>query len=145
LPLNEVSLIRPLEAALLSFLSNAVCWRRPIHWCDFLVGRYILSLRKRDLGNLLFFRTFLKEGDPKPGVDRVKDTLRVYPLSQASNLPAVKFVDISGKAFNTISPGDYSLFEFVNRVIQDEPIDALDPDTLASSPPSDREGQALRT
>jgi hypothetical protein len=42
----------------------------------------------------------------------------------------MKFVDISGKAFNTIGPGDYSLFEFVNRVIQDEPIDALDPDTL---------------
>ena len=37
---------------------------------------------------------------------------------------------ISGKAFNTIGPGDYSLFEFVNRVIQDEPIDAMDPDTL---------------
>ena len=60
----------------------------------------------------------------------MKNTLRVYPLSQASNLPAVKSVDISGKAFNTISPGDYSLFEFVNRVIQYEPIDALDPDTL---------------
>jgi hypothetical protein len=86
--------------------------------------------RSRTIGNLLFFRTFLKNGDPKPGVDMVKSALRVYPLSQASNPPAMKFVNITGKAFNTIGPGDYSAFEFVNRVIQDEPIDALDADTL---------------
>jgi len=86
--------------------------------------------RSRTFGNLMFFRTFLKDGDPKPGVDSVKNSLRVYPLSQAANLPPMKFVNISGKAFNTIGPGDYSLFEFVNRVIQGEPIDAVDPDTL---------------
>ena len=86
--------------------------------------------RSRTIGNLLFFRTFLKEGDPKPGVDNVKRSLRVYPLSQAANPPPMKFVDISGKAFNTIGPSDYSLFEFVNRVVQNEPIDAVDPDTL---------------
>jgi len=28
--------------------------------------------RSRTVGNLLFFRTFLKDGDPKPGVDSVK-------------------------------------------------------------------------
>ena len=30
--------------------------------------------RSRTFGNLLFFRTFLKDGDPKPGVDRSKRT-----------------------------------------------------------------------
>lgn len=87
-------------------------------------------VRSRTIGNLLFFRTFLKDGDPKPGVDGVKKILKVYSLSRAADPPRMKFVDISGKAFNTIGPGDYSLFEFVNRVIQDEPVDALDPDTL---------------
>ena len=86
--------------------------------------------RSRTFGNLLFFRTFLKDGDPKPGVDNVKKNLRIYPLSQAANPPAMKFVNISGKAFNTIGPGDYSAFELLNRVIQDEPTDAVDPDTL---------------
>ena len=86
--------------------------------------------RSRTFGNLLFFRTFLKDGDPKPGVDNVKKNLRVYPLSQAANPPEMKFVNISGKAFNTIGPGDYSAFEFVNRTIQDEPSDASDPYTL---------------
>jgi hypothetical protein len=84
----------------------------------------------RTFGNLLFFRTFLKDGDPKPGVDSVKKNLRVYPLKPAANPPDMKFVNISGKAFNTIGPGDYFSFELLNRVIQDEPSDAMDPDTL---------------
>jgi hypothetical protein len=86
--------------------------------------------RSRTFGNLLFFRTFLKDGDPKPGVDSVKEKLRVYPLSKAANPPDTKFVNISGKAFNTIGPSDYSAFEYLNRVIQDEPSDALDASTL---------------
>jgi hypothetical protein len=86
--------------------------------------------RSRTFGNLLFFRTFLKDGDPKPGVDSVKKSLRVYSLSQAANPPAMKFVNISGTAFNTIGPSDYSAFEYLNRTIQDEPSDAMDPDTL---------------
>jgi hypothetical protein len=56
--------------------------------------------------------------------------LEILALSAAANPPEMKFVDISGKAFNTIGPSDYSAFEYLNRVIQDEPSDALDPDTL---------------
>ena len=54
----------------------------------------------------------------------------MYPLGQAGNPPEMKFVDITGKAFNTIGPSDYSAFEYLNRTIQDEPSDAMDPDTL---------------
>jgi hypothetical protein len=86
--------------------------------------------RTRTFGNLLFFRTFLKDGDPKPGVESVKKNLKVYSLSQVATPPLMKFVNISGKAFNTIGPGDYSLFEYIDRVIQDEPVDAVDPNTL---------------
>jgi hypothetical protein len=87
-------------------------------------------VRSRTFGNLMFFRTFLKDGDPKPGVDSVKKNLKVYNLSQVASSPEMKFVDISGKAFNTIGPSDYSLFEYLNNVVQNEPIDAVDPDTL---------------
>jgi hypothetical protein len=86
--------------------------------------------RSRTFGNLMFFRTFLKDGDPKPGVDSVKKDLRVYPLRQAAKPPPMNFVNISGKAFNTIGPGDYSMFELLDRVIQNEPSDALDPAAL---------------
>jgi hypothetical protein len=86
--------------------------------------------RSRTVGNLLFFRTFLRDGDPKPGVYSVKKSLKVYPLGQAANPPAMTFINISGKAFNTIGPSDYSLFELVSQVIQEEPTDAVDPNTL---------------
>jgi hypothetical protein len=86
--------------------------------------------RPRTFANLIFFRTFLKDGDPKPGVESVKKHMRIYPLSRSNDPPPMKFADISGKAFNTIGPGDFSAFEYLNDVVQSEPADALDPDTL---------------
>src|SRR5215475_8264043 len=53
-----------------------------------------------------------------------------YPLADAAHPPAMKFVNISGKAFNTIGPSDYTFWEAMNYVIQHEPSDAMDPITL---------------
>ena len=75
----------------------------------------------------------MKGGDPKPGVESVKGHLRVYPLGDAAKLPEMNFVNISGTAFNTIGPEDFSFFGYVNRVIQDEPSDAMDPEPTACS------------
>jgi hypothetical protein len=84
----------------------------------------------RTYGDILFFRTFLKDGDPKPGVESVKKLLRVYPLAKAANPPEMKFVNISGMEFNTIGPADYSFWDAINKVIQREPGDVTDPFTL---------------
>ena len=84
----------------------------------------------RTFGHIMFFRTFLKDGNPAPGVDNVKKNLKIYLLSQASNPPAMNFVNISGKVFNTIGPSDYSAFEFIDHMIQHEPIDVMSPDML---------------
>ncbi len=73
------------------------------------------------------WRSFLVNGDPKPGVDLVKKFTRVYPLSQAANPPQMKFVDVSGKAFCTVAPADYSFWDCLNQVVQEEPSEALDP------------------
>src|SRR5512137_2089497 len=40
------------------------------------------------------WRSFLENGDPKPGVDRVKKFTKIYPLSQAANPPALNFVNV---------------------------------------------------
>jgi hypothetical protein len=84
----------------------------------------------RTFGHIMFFRTFLKDGNPAPGVDNVKKNLKIYLLSQASNPPAMNFVNISGKVFNTIGPSDYSAFELIDYMIQHEPIDVMSPDML---------------
>ena len=50
----------------------------------------------------------------KKATENIKQNLKVYPLSQASNPPKMEFKDMSGLAgYNTIMPNDYSFFEFV--------------------------------
>jgi hypothetical protein len=66
----------------------------------------------------------------KLALDAIKKQTRVYLLAQAANPPEVKFVNISGKSFNTIHASDFSFFEEVNHVVQEEPTDAIDAETL---------------
>jgi len=76
------------------------------------------------------WRTFLVNGDPKPGVDMVKKFTKIYPLSQAANPPALNFVDVSGRDFCTVAPADYAFWEYLNQVVQEEPTESVDPVTL---------------
>ena len=76
------------------------------------------------------WRSFLVDGDPKPGVDMVKKFTKIYPLSQAGNPATPNFVDVSGKAFSTLAPADYTFWEDLNQVVQEEPTDPVDPTTL---------------
>jgi hypothetical protein len=59
-------------------------------------------VRSPTFGNFFFFRGFLVNGDSKPALDAIKKQKRIYLLAQAANPPDMKFVDASGKAFNTI-------------------------------------------
>jgi hypothetical protein len=79
-------------------------------------------------------RSFLIDNDPKPTVELIKKYLRIYPYSPggvgtsiatalegkvrlAANppIPETKFVEGTGKAFNTIPPSDYGFFEMINE------------------------------
>ena len=77
------------------------------------------------------WRSFVVDGDPKPGVDAVKKFTKIYPLSEVANPPVLKFVDMSGKPFNMVGPGDYRFWEILNQVVQDESTEAVDATTLA--------------
>ena len=76
------------------------------------------------------WRSFLVDGDPKPGVDAVKKFTKIYPLSQTANPPKLNFVDMSGKPFNMVGPSGYRFWEMLNQVVQEEPTDTVDPTTL---------------
>ena len=80
--------------------------------------------------NMAFFRAFVKDGDIAAAVRGVKEKARVYPLTQASNPPLQKFVNWSGKKFNTIHANDYRFYEELNAVIQYEPADAFNPELV---------------
>ncbi|SHF09123.1 Uncharacterized conserved protein [Kaistia soli DSM 19436] len=92
-------------------------------------------------------RAYLTDNDPKPTVDLIKKTLKIYPytpggygtsiataldgkvrLQADPPVPPTKFVEASGKAFNTIPPGDFSYFEMINENVQQEPATSYNPE-----------------
>ena len=56
--------------------------------------------------------------------------MRSYLLSEAANPHPAKFVNWSGKAFNPVGANDYSFYEDVNTLVQEEPADSEDPELL---------------
>ena len=88
------------------------------------------TFKSRTFGNLFATRGYQENGDPAPGTASIKRHLRIYPLADAAKPPATNFVNVSGKAFNTIHAMDFSFFEEVNDVVQEEPTEATDPETL---------------
>ncbi|HET9016931.1 MAG TPA: DUF1254 domain-containing protein [Thermomicrobiaceae bacterium] len=90
-------------------------------------GYYVL--RSRTYGNWLGVRAFIVDGDVRATAEHVKDSLRIYQLADASNPPATTFVDISGTAFNTVFANDATFFDEVVPVVQEEPLEAVDPET----------------
>jgi len=89
-----------------------------------------LVAKSRTYNLWLMGRGFKVNGDLKPAVDGIKKNLRVYPLSQAANPPATRFINGSGVAVNTVHANDFGYFEELNEVVQEEPSEALDPERL---------------
>jgi hypothetical protein len=92
-------------------------------------------------------RGYLVDNDPKPTVENIKKHMKIYPytpggvgtsiatalegkvrLEANPKVPETKFVEASGKSFNTIPPSDYSFFEVINANVQDEPADSYNPE-----------------
>lgn len=72
------------------------------------------------------WRSFLVNDDPRPGAELVKRFAKIYSPSEAANSPSLNFVDLSAKPFNTVAPADYSFWELLNQVVQEEPSASLD-------------------
>jgi hypothetical protein len=77
--------------------------------------------------NFMFLRGSIKNG-LKPAVENIKTRLKVYPLKDAASPAETEFVNVSNKAFNTVFPSDFTYFENLNEVVQEEPIDAINPE-----------------
>jgi hypothetical protein len=108
-------------------------------------GGYFIAHSKTN--NVLYaMRSFLADGkDPKPAVENIKKNLKIYPYEPGSygtsiaealegkvrlggepKIPETKFIEISGKSFNTIPPSDYGFFELINENVQEEPATSYD-------------------
>lgn len=87
-------------------------------------------LRSKTYGNLMFYRGFLDNGSTKTSLENTRKFYKAYSLSDAGNPPPVKFINVSGKEHNTIHANDYHFYEEVDAIVQYEPNEALDPETL---------------
>ncbi|HEX4044402.1 MAG TPA: DUF1254 domain-containing protein [Gammaproteobacteria bacterium] len=96
-------------------------------------------------------RMFLINNNPQPAVDTIKKTLKIYPYTPGgygtsiatllegkikpgtnAPIPETKFIEASGKAFNTLPANDYTFFEQVNALVQEQPNDAFDPEIMGN-------------
>ncbi|MBK5395941.1 DUF1254 domain-containing protein [Pseudomonas sp. TH39(2020)] len=110
-------------------------------------GFYIARSRTNRV--LLLGRSFMEKNDPKPAVELIKKTTRIYPyeaggegtsiaeflsgkakLGKITPPPPPVFHEGSGKVMNTIPPSDFSYYEMLNEVVQQEPATALDPELM---------------
>lgn len=91
-------------------------------------GYYISKPRTNRL--IVFYRAFVEKGDTAATVAAVKAKAAIFPLSQAKNPPATQFVNLSGVKFNTISANDFSFYEELNEVVQNEPADWVEADKV---------------
>jgi hypothetical protein len=88
-------------------------------------GYFILKPRTNK--NFLFLRGSIKDG-LEAAVDNFKNGLKIYPLKDKDNPAPTELVNMSGRSFSTIFPSDFSYYEILNTIIQDEPLDAIGPE-----------------
>ena len=92
----------------------------------------------------LLGRAFLVNNDPKPAVETIKKTLKIYPyvpgsygtsmgtfltgkgpLAPLSKPGELTFIEGTGLAMNTIPPNDFSYYEMLDSLVQEQPAKAL--------------------
>lgn len=79
--------------------------------------------------NWLILRGFLVDGKPDTSAEMFTEGLKIYPLSQIDDPPAMEFISGSGEYFNTIHSNDVDFYSELNDVIQKEPIGVIDAET----------------
>ena len=107
-------------------------------------GGYFIAHSKTNFA-LYASRANLVGNDPKPAVENIKRTIKIYSyrpgafgssIAQALDgsvriagepkIPQTTFIEATGRSFNTIPPSDYGFFEMINENVQNEPATSYD-------------------
>jgi hypothetical protein len=112
-------------------------------------GGYFVA-RSRTTRLLIMGRAFLEnKNDPKPAVESIRKFTKLYPyeaggvgttiaeflagnatLAKLTDPPPTIFHEGSGKVMNTVPPNDFSFYEMLNEIVQQEPATALDAEQM---------------
>ena len=101
----------------------------PDHTGDLPNDGYFVAT-SRTYTNMFLVRAVVQGGDIAAAVQNIKANARLYPLSAAANPPEQRFVNLSGKQFNTVHANDFHFYEELNAVVQHEPADFVEPETV---------------
>jgi hypothetical protein len=104
---------------------------------------------------IILGREFIVNNDPKPAADLIRKTTKIYPYEQGgvgtsiaqflsgeaklgsvSEPPPTVFHEGSSVAMNTVPPNDWTFYEMLNGLVQDELATSLDPELMGRWPPS---------
>ncbi len=91
-------------------------------------GETYFAVKSPSYGNLLALRGFLVDGKTDAAVQMFTAGLKVYPLAEAADPPAMEFISGSKKAFNTIHANNFEFYTELHTVIDREPVSMLDPE-----------------
>ncbi|MBY6016810.1 DUF1254 domain-containing protein [Halomonas denitrificans] len=91
-------------------------------------GRDYYVARSASYINWLILRGLLVEGKAEPAVTMWREGLKVYPLSQVAEPPAMRFINGSDRSVNTIHANDFHFYLELDQVIQREPVSLLEPE-----------------
>jgi hypothetical protein len=113
-------------------------------------GGYFVS-RARTTRVLILGRMFLENNDPRSPADLIRKMTKVYRyeaggegtsiaefldgkgrLAKVAPPKPTVFHEGSGKVMNTIPPNDWTFYQLLNDVVQQEPATALDPELMGS-------------
>jgi len=112
-------------------------------------GEYFVA-RARTFHVVWFGRSFLEnKNDPKPAAEATRKFTKVYrynaggvgtpiaeflsgkaPLGRITQPPPTIFHEGSGKVMNTVPPNDWTFYEMLNAIVQEEPATSLDPELM---------------
>ena len=81
-------------------------------------GYYVVP--SKTYGVWLFMRGYLDKGVEAASAN-IRDNLRVYPLAKKNSPPPMEFINASGMEINTVVPNDFSFFEKLHALLQEEP------------------------
>src|SRR6202034_4256686 len=83
-------------------------------------------LKPRTTKNFLFLRGGIANG-LEAGAKNMTSGINIYSLKDAASPASTTFTNLSGKSVNTLFPTTLTYYQYLNAVVQDEPIDAIDP------------------
>jgi len=84
--------------------------------------------RSRTFRMWTFLRGSVADGI-EAGVANITENLKVYPLARVDDPPEMEFISGSGKAFNTVHPNNFTFYEHVAQLVEEESDEMLDVET----------------